>query len=547
MTEIERQFDELRGLKARTAHISATLSFAIFVFTVNRIIFFETFTNDDFNNLVDKKRVVSTLSTHFVLMMILAAVFLISLFLAIRFAGVYESNGKVRLNRFDRIFPEIRIIAIVVLVAITLVCEDAFYEFLSSGETLKRMLKFIAMDHKITQELITKTEYAGASIAYKTTFKPEWFPGFISALGLALCIFSVIYIFMSLAKNIKNNNLFEKSLFGKLCIAIYRVETSHDVSLKLVFFVIIFTFITTIFSGWFAILWIGISIFVIPRKFNDYDKIREGIKEIKNGNFDNKIQIFHKGEFARLAEDINDIAKAEKIALNNELRSQRLRNELISNVSHDIKTPLTSMVTYVDLLKMQGLDSPDAMSYLNIIEQKTKRLQKLSGDLFEAAKASSGAIPITIEVVDLNGVAKQALGELNDLLDSCDITAYFESDNEHNFVRADGKMLWRVIENLLTNVSKYSLPGTRAYIKAREMGKYCVLEISNVSRDQLNMDPDELMERFKRGDRSRNTEGSGLGLAIARDLMHVMDGDVRLNIDGDLFKARIFVPRVGQL
>ena len=251
--------------------------------------------------------------------------------------------------------------------------------------------------------------------------------------------------------------------------------------------------------------------------------VRSGIRAIKDGDFNQKVVVRHKGEFERLAGDINDIAKAEEIALENELRSQRLRNELISNVSHDLKTPLTSMVTYIDLLKLQGLDSPDAMSYLEIIEQKTKRLQKLSGDLFEATKASSGAMPINIEVIDLNGVAQQAIGELSDLLVSSNIEVHFENNQEHVFVNADGKMLWRVIENLLTNVSKYSLPGTRAYVKVREMGKFAALEISNVSKDALDIDPDELMERFKRGDKSRNTEGSGLGLAIARDLMHMMN------------------------
>ena len=329
-------------------------------------------------------------------------------------------------------------------------------------------------------------------------------------------------------------------------MGIYNIFVSKDITMKRLYLLIIAIFAPVcIWYGWIFVAMIIIIIFV-PRYYHDYARVRQGLRAIKEGDFDKKVVVRHRGEFERLANDINEIAKAEESAVENELRSQRLRNELISNVSHDLKTPLTSMVTYIDLLKMQGLDSPDAMSYLEIIDQKTKRLQKLSGDLFEATKASSGAMPISIEVIDLNGMAQQVVGELNDIFVAADVEVHCEKNDEHVYVNADGKMLWRVIENLLTNVSKYSMPGTRAYVKVREMGKFAALEISNVSRDALDMEPDELMERFKRGDKSRNTEGSGLGLAIARDLMHMMDGDVRLGIDGDLFKARVLIPRVGQ-
>lgn len=535
--------DEFRGLKSKVAVVLATVSTVLLIMAANRILVYEAYTSDDFNGLVDKKRIVSILTTNFILLLVFVALALAGLVFVVYFSGKYTEKGKVKLNLLDRVFPELRLLAIFALGVGIIMAENMYFRYLSSGTTLERILKTIAKGQVVTQEFRDKTfEVMGRGYE----FKPEWVEGFATIAAMTLFIFCAIILLQSLVKNIKNNDLFERSIVGKILISIHNAIISKDVTIKKLYLGFALLLLPTLIWHWWAIIALLIAIVYVPRCYNDYAMVRSGIRAIKDGDFNQKVVVRHKGEFERLAGDINDIAKAEEIALENELRSQRLRNELISNVSHDLKTPLTSMVTYIDLLKLQGLDSPDAMSYLEIIEQKTKRLQKLSGDLFEATKASSGAMPINIEVIDLNGVAQQAIGELSDLLVSSNIEVHFENNQEHVFVNADGKMLWRVIENLLTNVSKYSLPGTRAYVKVREMGKFAALEISNVSKDALDIDPDELMERFKRGDKSRNTEGSGLGLAIARDLMHMMNGDIRLGIDGDLFKARVLVPRVGQ-
>ena len=488
--------DEFRGLKSKFATLVATVSMVFLIVSANRIIVYEAYTSEYFNRYVDKNKLVGILTTNFILLIVFGAFTIAGVIFAIYFAGKYDRKGRVQLNLLDRIFPELRILGIFIMGIGVVYSEEVFYGYILSGKSLSLLLAMI---------LLT-----------------------------------------SLVKNIKNDDFFERSIIGKVLMGIYNIFVSKDITMKRLYLLIIVTFAPVyIWQGWIFVAMILIIIFV-PRYYHDYARVRQGLRAIKEGDFDKKVVVRHRGEFERLANDINEIAKAEEIALENELRSQRLRNELISNVSHDLKTPLTSMVTYIDLLKMQGLDSPDAMSYLEIIDQKTKRLQKLSGDLFEATKASSGAMPISIEVIDLNGMAQQVVGELNDIFVAADVEVHCEKNDEHVYVNADGKMLWRVIENLLTNVSKYSMPGTRAYVKVREMGKFAALEISNVSRDALDMEPDELMERFKRGDKSRNTEGSGLGLAIARDLMHMMDGDVRLGIDGDLFKARVLIPRVGQ-
>ena len=205
------------------------------------------------------------------------------------------------------------------------------------------------------------------------------------------------------------------------------------------------------------------------------------------------------------------------------------------------------MVSYIDLLKTEGLDSPNADSYLEIIDEKTQRLKVLTEDLFEAAKASSGAIPVHMDSIDLDALVSQSLGEMDQKLSARGLSVIVKNELESEGgvrVKADGQLLWRVIENLLGNVSKYALEGSRVYvnISSPEDSKV-MLEIKNISGEQLNISAEELMERFTRGDASRNTEGSGLGLAIAKDLTKLMNGEFKLTVDGDLFKAGVLLER----
>lgn len=221
------------------------------------------------------------------------------------------------------------------------------------------------------------------------------------------------------------------------------------------------------------------------------------------------------------------------------------------------------MVSYIDLLKKEGLDSPNAPEYLDILDQKTERLRKLTEDLFEAAKASSGAMPVNLETVDLLSLINQSMGEMSARIEASSLDFILNAEKDRYYVRADGQLLYRVVENLIVNVLKYAQEGSRVYIDIKEPlagrgAKYgsaadaasahgagtgrseiVVLEIKNMSKQQLNINADELMERFKRGDDSRTTEGSGLGLAIAKDLVKLMDGWFEIAIDGDLFKARV--------
>jgi signal transduction histidine kinase len=280
-----------------------------------------------------------------------------------------------------------------------------------------------------------------------------------------------------------------------------------------------------------------------------YTAIKKGVEEVTNGNLTYKIPVDNRSnsEFDNLARQINTISQASNIAIQNELKNQRLKTDLISNVSHDLKTPLTSIITYTDLLKKEGLSSPNAENYLKVIDEKGQRLKTLTEDLFEAAKVSSGSIPLRMEKVELLSLIRQGLVELDESLQQKGLEVIINSDNDKYYVNADSQLLWRVVENLLNNISKYALDNSRVYIdlKTREDGNKptptILFEMKNMSKAPLNIPEDELMERFKRGDESRGTEGSGLGLAIAKDLVRLQNGWFEIKIDGDLFKSTVLL------
>ncbi len=372
---------------------------------------------------------------------------------------------------------------------------------------------------------------------------------------MVACIVAAVVLsmscFVSIFKKLKAGQFWEKSLLGGSFFLILRAIKSSDKTLTKVMLVLIGGAVLS--ATWVGlILVIVLIVFLVPKMVGEYLEIKKGVEEVKNGNLTYKIPVNEdakgvKGEFARLASDINDISQASNLAIQNELKSQRLKTELISNVSHDLKTPLTSMVSYIDLLKKEGLDSENAPEYLDIIDNKTQRLKKLTENLFEAAKASSGAIPVSIEDIDLTSLLTQTLVEMEEKLSSRGLSVQVKNECENARVRADGQLLWRVLENLLGNVSKYALENSRVYINLSEhnVGENGLvkIEVKNISKDELNITADELMERFKRGDESRNTEGSGLGLAIAKDLVKMMNGVFEVMVDGDLFKAMVMLQK----
>ena len=279
------------------------------------------------------------------------------------------------------------------------------------------------------------------------------------------------------------------------------------------------------------------------KKAKKYDGIREGLERIKNGEVDYKLTGFD-GALGELAEGINAIGDGISLAVSEEVKSQRLKTELLTNVSHDIRTPLTSIITSIDLLKNGNLNPEEKQKYLDVLENKAHRLKVLTDDLFEAAKASSGNIEVEFQAVDMEMLMTQGLGEMEEELANSQLEFITQYPQDIFVVTADGRLIWRVIENLLFNILKYAQKESRVYIEFSKCDddKMGMVVFKNVSSQPLNISPDELMERFKRGDETRNSEGSGLGLAIAKDLMAIQQGELKLEIDGDLFKAAIILP-----
>lgn len=250
------------------------------------------------------------------------------------------------------------------------------------------------------------------------------------------------------------------------------------------------------------------------------------------------------GAFRRYGQAMNRLQSGMESAVQEQMRAERMKTELITNVSHDIKTPLTSIVNYVDLLKKEDIPSPAAREYITVLDRQSKRLKKLTEDLVEASKASSGALPVDLQPTDVSVLFSQITGEYQDRLADCHLTLVTQPPAGQPVVLADSKLLSRVMDNLVSNICKYAMPETRVYVSGVTADGQMTMSFKNVSRAELNISPDELMERFVRGDTSRHTEGSGLGLSIARSLVHLMGGTFRLSIDADLFRADVTLPLV---
>ena len=269
-------------------------------------------------------------------------------------------------------------------------------------------------------------------------------------------------------------------------------------------------------------------------------KINEALKNIYEGNPNVKLNEEElEGTLKIMAKYINDIAGGFTNAIEQSLKSERLKTELITNVSHDIKTPLTSIINYVDLLKKEDINNAQIEQYIAILDKKSQRLKKLIEDLVEASKVSSGNVKLNIETIDLKELLNQTVGEFEDKLERKKLKLEMDLPNENVLIKADNRYLYRVIENVFSNISKYALENSRVYIKLYEENKSVKLEIKNISKDKLNISAEELMQRFVRGDKSRYTEGSGLGLSIAQSLTEMQGGEFKIDIDGDLFKVEI--------
>lgn len=287
-----------------------------------------------------------------------------------------------------------------------------------------------------------------------------------------------------------------------------------------------------------AILCVGVIAVAILLK-----RIKKGTEEIAKGNIYKKINTKYLFlDMKDHAININNINDGIAKAVEERMKSERFKTELITNVSHDIKTPLTSIINYVDLLEKEEIENETAKEYIGVLSRQSARLKKLIEDLLEASKASTGNVSVNLTQLELGILLSQALGEYDEKFSNNNLQIVLNKTDDLLLVMADNRHIWRVFDNILNNIAKYAQPNTRVYIDAKRNGKNAEISFRNISKDPLNISGDELMERFVRGDSSRNTEGSGLGLSIAKSLTEVQKGKLDIQIDGDLFKVQLSFP-----
>ncbi len=274
-----------------------------------------------------------------------------------------------------------------------------------------------------------------------------------------------------------------------------------------------------------------------------WKRVRQGAREIIGGNPDYQIDRRRMLPDLRAhAGELNNMGHAISAAAERQVNSERFKAELITNVSHDLKTPLTSIINYVGLLKTRPIGDAQALEYIEVLDRKSQRLKKLTEDLVEASKASTGNLAVTLEPLDYGQLIDQALAEVGERLEAAGLTVVRSLPGEPVWVMADGRHLWRVLDNLLTNCAKYALENTRVYLDLRTGNGWAELWVKNISREALDIPADRLMERFVRGDESRTNQGSGLGLSIVQSLTELQKGRFSIDIDGDLFKAAVALP-----
>lgn len=358
--------------------------------------------------------------------------------------------------------------------------------------------------------------------------------------------------YVSLIKRIKGRNLWKNSLLRVIVRFIYKIydnrkKTTKTVLLLCGFFLV--QGIAVLFRNGGTMLLVLLAdvgvFYVVLNGLLLKEKLKKGIEEIALGNMEYQIPLQGlRGENLKLAEMINGIANGFHMAVEEAMKNERLKTDLITNVSHDIKTPLTSIINYVAILKQSDIADPKIQGYLDILEAKAQRLKTLTEDVVEASKVSSGNISLEYMDVDLVEMIQQTEGEMAEKFEARNLKMIVNLPAEPAVVHVDGRRMWRVQENIFGNAAKYAMPGTRVYADLKLEEDTVDLSLKNVSEHQLNISADELTERFIRGDLSRSSEGSGLGLSIAQSLTTMQGGTFNLYLDGDLFRVNIRFPRV---
>lgn len=361
---------------------------------------------------------------------------------------------------------------------------------------------------------------------------------------------------VTLVKRIKAKTLISSTILGMICKWCYvrlkkvkeEVYDNSSMTVKLIFGVILYIIaifaLPSILDGLGIILLFGLTIWIfyeIIRRINGIKNIEKQLELIYDGKRPENLkkENFTK-DYYNMVSYVNDISNGFENAVEQGIKSERLKAELITNVSHDIKTPLTSIINYVDLLKNENIESEKVKEYIEILDNKSQRLKKLIQDLVEASKASSGNIKLNLENLSLSELINQSIGEFEDKFEEKKLSIIKNIPEKDIIIKADSRYMYRIIENLFENITKYALENSRVYIDISYAKENKVkVEFKNISKEKLNITEEELMQRFVRGEKSRTTEGNGLGLSISQSLTEIQGGEFKIVIDGDLFKAEL--------
>lgn len=421
-----------------------------------------------------------------------------------------EEDGQIVLNRFDRMHTEPAALSLMI----------------------PAWLILVLVSHSVSVRNLEMREFALAGGV--TTF----------ALNL---LFLMGYI--SLVRRIKAHTLWKNSAFCMVCNLFGEIMRNRKTTTKTMLSYAGFLLVNVVFliMGEFGIVLLaffdlGMGVFLL-RQAVQRQKILDGIKKISAGELTAQIPMEQiSGDNRVFAEAVNQMGSGLSAAVEKSVRDERLKSDLITNVSHDIKTPLTSIINYVDLLKREDIQNERARNYIAILEDKALRLKHLTDDLVEASRISSGNVKLELNRLNFQELIQQTNGEFSEKFENKGLKLVVDMPEEPVVIVADGRRLWRVIENLYNNTAKYAMPNTRVYVELTTVGHMVRFSIKNISEQPLNINADELTERFIRGDVARSTEGSGLGLSIARNLTELQKGSFNIYLDGDLFKATIIFP-----
>lgn len=375
--------------------------------------------------------------------------------------------------------------------------------------------------------------YIVCAVLFHTTVKRIKARMLIKSTLLYMCVMW----FVKVCQKVKNilSIWFDKSTAG--------MDLVKKLILVIIGYAVISVILMVMMQGFGFLLACGLGIYLfskIAKRIRDFAKVEQHLKEMYEGTHpeDLKAEDFTP-EFQNSILYINDISNGFENAIQEQLKSERLKAELITNVSHDIKTPLTSIINYVDLLKKEEIENDKANEYIGVLDSKSQRLKKLTEDLIEASKASSGNVKLNMEKINIVQLMKQAIGEFEDKFKTSNLQIITKFESEEIFIHADNRYMYRIVENIFSNVAKYSMENSRVYIDIAKKGEKVYIDTKNISKDTLNISEEELMQRFVRGDKSRTMEGSGLGLSISKSLAEIQNGELAIKIDGDLFKVEV--------